>query len=241
MTVTAVIDAVFHAAFPAQAAGEQASRSLFDYVRAGGEIGVIIILLSVVAFSLTVAQLYLVRRSRLAPAKTIQALEPLVRAGDLDTASQLCSMPDHQSFVSRVFGSALVRCRRSPFGMLELRGSLEESGQLEVARLYRMTDGIGLIASVAPMLGLLGTVIGMVGAFDTITLADGPARPDQLAGNISQALVTTVLGLVVAIPATAAHTFVRNRIDSLTAEIGEVVEELASMAEAATRNGEGSA
>ena len=223
---------------PLQVDGVESSRSLLEYVRAGGEIGVIIILLSVVALSLTVAQLYLVRRSRLAPQRTIQALQPLVQAGDLDGAAQLCALPDHQSFLSRVFGSALVRCRRSPFGMLELRGALEESGQLEVARLYRLTDGIGLIASVAPMLGLLGTVIGMVGAFDTITLADGPARPDQLAGNISKALITTVLGLIVAIPATAAHTFVRNRIDSLTAEIGEVVEELASLAEAATRGSE---
>jgi biopolymer transport protein ExbB len=116
--------------------------------------------------------------------------------------------------------------------MLELRSSVDEVGQLEVDRLYRLTDGIGLIASVAPMLGLLGTVVGMVGAFDAITMSDGPARPDELAGSISQALITTVLGLIVAIPSTAMYTFLRNRIDHLTTEIDEEIEELIAPLEA---------
>ncbi|MEM7756462.1 MAG: MotA/TolQ/ExbB proton channel family protein, partial [Planctomycetota bacterium] len=100
-------------------------------------------------------------------------------------------------------------------------------GQQQVARLYRMTDVIGLIAGIAPMLGLLGTVVGMVGAFDTIAVTEGPVRPDALAGNISEALITTVLGLIVAIPATAVYTYLRNRIDALAAEAGEIMEELA--------------
>jgi biopolymer transport protein ExbB len=116
--------------------------------------------------------------------------------------------------------------------MLELRTTVEDTGRLEVDRLYRLTDGIGLVASVAPMLGLLGTVIGMVGAFDAIMLAEGPARPDQLAGSISQALITTVLGLIVAIPCTAAYTFLRNRIDHLTTEIGESIDAMIAPLEA---------
>ncbi|MEM9374064.1 MAG: MotA/TolQ/ExbB proton channel family protein, partial [Planctomycetota bacterium] len=110
----------------------------------------------------------------------------------------------------------------------------EESGRLEVDRLYRLTDGIGLVASVAPMLGLLGTVIGMVGAFDAIMLSEGPARPDELAGSISQALITTVLGLIVAIPCTAAYTYLRNRIDHLTTEIGESIDSMIAPLESAS-------
>jgi biopolymer transport protein ExbB len=83
------------------------------------------------------------------------------------------------------------------------------------------------------MLGLLGTVVGMVGAFDAITLSDGPARPDELAGSISQALITTVLGLIVAIPSTAMYTFLRNRIDHLTTEIDETIEEIIAPLETA--------
>ena len=121
-----------------------------------------------------------------------------------------------------------MRCARSPFGFLELKTALQEAGQQQVARLYRSTDGIGLIASVAPMLGLLGTVVGMVGAFDTISTTEGFAKPDQLAGDISQALISTVLGLIVAIPATAVYTYFRNRIDAATSDIAEMIEDLSA-------------
>ncbi len=113
------------------------------------------------------------------------------------------------------------------------KAALEEAGKEQVARLYRSTDGLGLIAAIAPMLGLFGTVVGMVGAFNTISSTEGFARPDELAGDISQALVTTLMGLVLAIPATAAFTYFRNRIDHLAAEIGTIVEDLASLAERA--------
>lgn len=209
------------------------SKSLLQYIAAGREIGLIIILLSLVGVGMIVAQTLRMRRSRLAPPEVVQQLHDQLRANNVRGAIETCENPDNDSFLTRVLGSALIRCSRSPFGFLELRGALEEAGQSQVARLYRMTDGIGLIASVAPMLGLLGTVVGMVGAFDTIAMSEGPARPDQLGGSISQALVTTVLGLIVAIPATAAYTFLRNRIDTLTAEVGETIEELGAYLESA--------
>ncbi len=213
---------------------EAQSKSLLDYIAEGGQIGIIIILLSLVAIALIVAQLIQVRSARLAPPGAVEHLDQMLSAGQTDQAIAFTENPDNASFLTRVMGSALVRCSRSPFGFLELRSALEEAGQRETARLFRLTDGVGLIAAIAPMLGLLGTVVGMVGAFDTLTLADGPARPDQLAGNISQALVTTVLGLIVAIPATAAHTFLRNRVDALTTDVGEIVEDLAAHLEGAS-------
>jgi len=202
------------------------SRSLFDYVAAGGEVGFIIILLSLIAVALVITQLISIRRSNLAPEPFVKALSVHLQDRDAEAAAHLCTTPGQDSFIARVVGSALVRCNRSAFGFLELRSSLEEAQEREVARLERATDVIGLIASVAPMLGLLGTVVGMVGAFDALTLSEGPAKPDQLAGNISQALVTTVLGLIVAIPATAMYTYLRNRIESLATDIGITIEEL---------------
>jgi len=210
------------------AASDVPSKSLLEYIAAGGPIGAIIIVLSLAAVALVVTQVLRVRLATLAPADAVDALDKSLSTGDVRAAETFCEDPAHASFLTRVVGSALLRCGRSPFGFLELRTALEEAGQRETARLYRFTDAIGLIASVAPMLGLLGTVVGMVGAFDTITLTDGPARPDQLAGNISVALVTTVLGLIVAIPCTAAYTFLRNRIDALTSEIAEIIEDLAA-------------
>lgn len=215
----------------AQAAPGGASKSLLEYIAAGREVGLIIILLSLAAVGMIVAQILRLRRSRLAPPECVERLHELLRANQVGAAIEFCTDVENDSFLTRVLGSALIRCSRSPFGFLELKSALEEVGQAQVARLYRMTDGIGLVASVAPMLGLLGTVVGMVSAFDTIALTEGPARPDQLGGSISQALVTTVLGLIVAIPCTAAFTFLRNRIDTLTSEVGETIEELAAYLE----------
>ena len=216
----------------AQDTGE-VNRSLLQYIAKGGPIGMIIVLISFVAIGMIVAQLFRIRRDRLAPPDLVDDLRVLLADGDIEASIKRCEDEESPSYVSRVVGSGLVRASRSAFGMLELRSSVDEIGQLEVDRLYRLTDGIGLIASVAPMLGLLGTVVGMVGAFDTITLSDGPARPDALAGSISQALITTVLGLIVAIPSTAAYTFLRNRIDHLSTEINEGIDEIIAPLEAA--------
>lgn len=213
-------------------AQSEAKRSLLDYVARGGPVGMIIILISLAAIGMVVAQWLRVRRDSLAPPDLARDLSRLLAEGDVDGAIARCAAEERPSFLSRVLGASLTRAARSPFGMLELRTTVEETGRLEVDRLYRLTDGIGLVASVAPMLGLLGTVIGMVGAFDAIMLAEGPARPDQLAGSISQALITTVLGLIVAIPCTAAYTYLRNRIDHLATEIGESIDAMIAPLEA---------
>ncbi|MBX3363458.1 MAG: MotA/TolQ/ExbB proton channel family protein [Phycisphaeraceae bacterium] len=215
------------------AAGDR--KSLLEYVRAGGGIGYFIILLSLVAVGLFITQLIRLQRSRLSPEHVQAHLGNLLERHDVQGAMQFCRDETNACFLTRVFGAALSRCCRSAFGFLELKSALEEAGQQEVARLYRATDGIGLIAAVAPMVGLLGTVVGMVGAFDTISTTEGVAKPGQLAGDISIALVTTVQGLVVAIPATAAFAWLRNRIDSVVAEIGETVDELASRLEGASK------
>lgn len=211
----------------AQASEPTRSKSLLDYIFEGREIGFIIIALSLVAVCLIVVAFVRLRPGRMTPPESVEALDRLLGSGDVRGAIAFCDDPENASFLTRVFGSALRRCTRSPFGFLELRSALEEAGQGEVARLYRQTEPIGLIAAIAPMLGLLGTVVGMVGAFDTISVTEGLARPDQLAGSISQALITTVLGLIVAIPTTAAYTYLRSRIDALASDAAEAAEQLA--------------
>ncbi|MEM7623369.1 MAG: MotA/TolQ/ExbB proton channel family protein [Planctomycetota bacterium] len=201
-------------------------KSLLDYIAEGRAIGVVIIGLSLVAVALIIAQLFALRYTKLAPGDQLDDLSRMLGAGDATAAVAYCSDEANESLLTRTVGSALLRCVRSPLGFLELRAAVEEIGQQQFARLHRMTEGVGLIASIAPMLGLLGTVVGMVGAFDTISVTEGPVRPDALAGNISEALITTVLGLVVAIPCTAAFTYLRNRVDQLASDVGESIEEL---------------
>ncbi|MEO1584514.1 MAG: MotA/TolQ/ExbB proton channel family protein [Planctomycetota bacterium] len=202
-------------------------KTLFEHIASGGPIGFLIVLLSFAALALTVIQFLQLRLEKLAPETHAQRLADLLVNRQIDQARAYCLDHSQPSFLTHVVGSALTRCARSPFGLLEFRSALEEAGQAEVARLIRSTEALALIAAVSPMLGLLGTVVGMVGAFDRLgSSAGGFARPDELAGSISVALITTVLGLVVAIPVTAAVSLFRNRIDSLAAGVAERTEEI---------------
>ncbi|MCA9299332.1 MAG: MotA/TolQ/ExbB proton channel family protein [Phycisphaeraceae bacterium] len=211
----------------ATAAGSSgADRTLLDYIIEAREVGLLIVALSIFVTAVIIAQFFTIRVSRLAPDDHIERLDHLLSHHDVAGAITYCENDENRCLLTRVLGGALSRCARSPFGFLELKNAIEELGEQEVARLHRMTDVIGLVASIAPMLGLLGTVVGMVGAFDVISNTEGPVRPDNLAGNISEALITTIMGLVVAIPCTAIYTFLRNRIDHLVTEIGETIEEL---------------
>ncbi len=200
---------------------------LVDYITKGGTVGYILVGLSFVAFAIIIANIIQLRMSRLAPSDVVRGLEERLREHDVDGAVAYCKLAENDCFFTRMFGSALVRCARSPFGFLELKSALEESGQRQVDRLTKLTDGVGLIAALGPMLGLLGTVFGMVGAFRTIGELEGASRSSELAKYMSHALVATALGLVVAIPCTAAFTVFKRRIDRLAGELGQQAEELA--------------
>lgn len=207
-------------------------KSMLQHIASGGPIGLLIIMISFAAVALVIMHSIQLRLTKLAPPEQFERLKELLSRRELDNARAFCESESNDTFLTRVLGSALTRCARSPFGLLEFRGALEESGKTQVARLYRSTEGLALIATVSPMLGLLGTVLGMVGAFNTLgTSTGGFAKPDELASSIAVALITTVLGLVVAIPVSACLVFFRNRIDSITNEVGEMTEELLGLVE----------
>ncbi len=228
MEMAGLLDQGVIALTVAQADEGASGVSLLQTIAAGGAIGFLIIIVSFVALALVVRHLLQLREQNLAPGEIVDELHELLGRGDVPGAIAYCEDDENDCFLARTIGGGLKRAQKSPFGALELRGALEESGAQEVSKLYRSTDGLNLIAGVAPMLGLLGTVVGMVGAFNTISSADGFARPDQLAGDISKALVTTLMGLVLAIPCMAAFTYFRNRIDALAGDIAEIVDELAT-------------
>ena len=92
--------------------------------------------------------------------------------------------------------------------------------------MYRKTEVLGVVGTIAPMLGLQGTVLGMIESFNLIASTEGAARPHELAGGIGKALVTTMMGLYVAIPAMMAFSYFRNKIDSIVAETGKRVEQI---------------
>lgn len=212
------------------AAESGGGRSLLDYIAAGREIGIGIIVLSFVAVALVIASSLRIRKKRFVEDEFAATFEAAVSAKDLEKTEAICRDAASDIFVAGVLNAGFARSRVSPFGFLEMRSAMEDAARERVDRLYRSTEWIALIAAVAPMLGLLGTVVGILLAFDTISRTDGVPRPDELAGGISQALVTTVMGLLVAIPCSFALTYLRNRIDELADESIVVSERLAALA-----------
>lgn len=201
------------------------ARTWWDTVIAGGPVGFIIIALSIIALALCIIHFIQIRRPTLLPAHQLTEIDSRLVAGDVAGATAYCLDPVNDSFLTRVMAAGLARYQASPFGVFEIKNTIEEAGQDQAARLYRSTDGLGVIGTIAPLLGLLGTVVGMVGAFDSMSLSGGSSY-EPLAANISMALVTTLMGLALAIPCVALFTWFRNRIDALTSEAGREVERL---------------
>lgn len=210
----------------ATSAAAAPSQSLLGFVRAGGFLSFVLIGVSVIAVGLVIANLIMLRRSKLAPDHVISGLERLLRDRQVDGAVRFAKEPENESFLAAVIGGGLSKCARSAFGMLELRTALEDAGARQVDRLERINHGIGLCAAVAPMLGLLGTVIGMIGAFSTIGALEGASRSVALSGYMSIALVTTAEGLFIAVPCTIAFSLFRRRQDRLVSELGDLAERL---------------
>lgn len=223
----------------ADAAAEPTGTSLLTYVTGGGLIGWIIVGLSILAVCLVVIHAIQIRRASLLPSNQVVAIRDLLTDGRVDAALDYCSQAANDSFLTRILAPGLTRFLRSPFGAFEIKQAIEEAGQEQAARLYRATDGLGIIGTVAPLLGLLGTVQGMIGAFDTVasSAVNDANYYESLAGNISLALITTMQGLIVAIPCVTLFTVFRNRIDAIASEAGQELDRMVLLLEA---SGEGS-
>jgi biopolymer transport protein ExbB len=217
----------------------QGGGSLLKFITGGGPIGYIIVLLSVVALAFVVIHFVQIRRSVLLPDARVAAVRELVERGDLEGALEYASLPANDCYYLRVIGAGLKRFLRSPFGAFEIKSAMEEAGAEETARLYRTMDVIATIGSVAPLLGLLGTVQGMIGAFDTVALgaSSGGSYYEELASNIAIALITTFQGLVVAIPCVSIYGYLRNRVDALAGECAQHADDIVTMVERGARAG----
>jgi len=214
---------------PAATAGDDVTegvkrQTLLDMFLAGGMIGHSIVCLSIVGMGFAIEHALTIRKSKLMPDDLVAEVDDLIRNGRIDEALAVCQLPENDSLFASVVSAGLERYRSSEFGFAEYRTAVEEAGEEQTNKLYRKTEVLSIVAAVAPMLGLLGTVQGMIIAFNLIAESGGTAKPYELAGGISLALVTTFEGLVVAIPCMMVLSWFRNQIDSLVNETGKHVE-----------------
>jgi biopolymer transport protein ExbB len=195
--------------------------SVLDNIKAAGAVGVILILLSIVGVTLIIMNAIQMRRDVLVPPELVGHVEGLFETGDFESALDACEQ--QPSYFSSVLAAGLPKIDR-PYD--EIQDAMEEAGEVESADLHRKISFISLIAAISPMLGLLGTVNGMVTAFNVIAMSKTSPKPKDLAQGISQALMTTMMGLIVAIPMTVAYFIFKTKIEAAAVEVSSVATEL---------------
>ena len=211
----------------AQEADPARSRSFFEIIFSGGIAGILIILvllvLSVISAYLVIDHLLTIRRKDLMPDGLGDTVRQHLLDGNVAQAQEVCRA--NPSFLSFVLMHGISELE---FGWNSVEKTVEDALAEQSARLFRKIEYLSVIGNLAPMIGLLGTVIGMIMAFQGVASTQGTASAPELAEGIYQALVTTVGGLLVAIPSIGAFAVFRNRIDQLVAEASYVVQHVFS-------------
>jgi biopolymer transport protein ExbB len=186
---------------------------MLEIVQAGGWLMVPIIASSVIAVAIVLERLWTLQTKRVIPGTLTNQVWDWVQKSELD--SQRIQQVHSSSPLGQVLATGLAY-RHAPRDVL--KEAIEDSGRHVVHDLERYLNPLGTIAAISPLLGLLGTVSGMIRAFTAIT-TQGVGNPAILAGGISEALITTAAGLAVAIPSLIAYRLLRGRVDSLVIQI----------------------
>ncbi|MCD4824602.1 MAG: MotA/TolQ/ExbB proton channel family protein [Phycisphaerae bacterium] len=207
----------------AQAAGDVEISYGKILLTGGGNIGYLLWLMSVVVVGLSVHYIISIRRLNILPDMIRMQLEELFEGKQYREAIDLTE--GQSDFLSYTVHAALTE---APHGYPAMERAMEEAAEERTTKMLRSIEWLSLMGNIGPMLGLLGTVWGMIGAFFTIANQTGSPNPGELAGDIGIALVTTLLGLGVSIPSLSVYSIMRNRIDAMTSESIMVSQELIS-------------
>lgn len=186
---------------------------MVEIVKAGGWLMGPIILCAIIAMGVILERFWTLRQKRVLPADLTSQVWGWVKNNDLDQR-QIQSL-HRGSALGKILAAGLINRDQERAIMKE---SIEDTGRHVVHELERYLDTLGTVAAISPLLGLLGTVIGMVKVFAAIT-THGVGNPSVLAGGIAEALITTAAGLSVAIPALIGYRYYRNRVDTLVVEM----------------------
>jgi len=206
---------------PAPVEDVNSGGGLGDFIRAGGLVGHAILLVSFVGMALAIDGLLRLRSDRLVPRLVTEQLVGLAQARKYDDMFILCRSVD--CLLTRIVYEALAQGKVS---LADAREIMQGQGTREVTRLHQRVGLIGFLASAAPMLGLLGTVLGMMKSFNVLGAAHGAAPPEQLAAGVAQALVTMAEGLLVALPLMFFHGFLRDRVTRIGQDAADVCDRL---------------
>ena len=186
---------------------------MLELIRSGGWLMWPIILCSILSLAIILERFWALKRGTVIPPGLNRKVEDLLQGGEITTAT--LAEIRQGSPLGRILAAGLSNTEQHRFVMKE---AIEDAGRHVVHDLERYLNALGTIAATTPLLGLLGTVIGMIKVFASIT-AVGVGDPQALAGGISEALLTTAAGLSVGIPSLMAHRYFRGRVNELTMDM----------------------
>ena len=186
---------------------------MFELLSAGGWVMPLIVLCSVLALAISIERYVALNAKKIAPPHLLASVWKQLKAGELD--AQRLKALRQGSPLGKILAAGLANRNQ---GRDVMKESIQEAASHVVHDLERYLNTLGTVAAISPLLGLLGTVLGMIRVFTEIT-TQGTGNANALAGGISEALITTAAGLAVAIPALVMHRFYTGRIDTIVVEL----------------------
>jgi len=186
---------------------------MWDIIQKGGPMVYLIILLSILALGVIIERLYHLNRSRIDSDKFMDSITNILKRNRIIEAIEMCNQTPGP--IAHIIKAGILKHDRS---RPEIKEAIEEAAQLEIPRMEKHLPILATIAHIAPLLGLLGTVTGMIKSFQVIqgkAVSMSPVNPGDLAGGIWESLLATVAGLAVAIPAYVAYNYLVSQVDSL--------------------------
>lgn len=206
-----------------------------QYIISGGPIvWLVLIPMSLFTGFLAVDRIIALSPERLMPRGSAEKIKDAIRRNGIEAVTE--EVENAQDILSTAVRRAL---KKGGSDWLRVRSLLNESLFDQAAEISRKIEWLNLIGNVSPMIGLFGTVFGMIKLFDAIVLAGGQPQPAQMASGISVALVTTFWGLFIAIPAIGIHGFLRNRIESIVSDAAVAADEIAPLMCSLLKKGQG--
>ncbi len=193
---------------------------LAELFEQGGPLMWVILVASIVGVGVFFERLWSTQRARVLPRAFVDRIRALVAKGKTNEALLLCE--ENGSSIALIMAAAL-RAYEHSTNRSEIKEAVEEVGAREVGHMDRNVEIVGTVATISPLLGLLGTVVGMIQVFREFVeaFASGNVGPDTFAQGIWQALITTAYGLIVAIPSLLLYRFLQGRTGRIVAEMEE--------------------
>ncbi len=198
----------------------EAGMTLWQVILSGGEVMLLLALISIFAIGLIVYYFLTIKPENMLPAEFSDVVVDLVENDRTDEARVLCEA--RPGFLSEVYLAGLKHAGRDKYVIKE---HIEDQARRSVDGVWQKLSYLSDVAAIAPMIGLLGTVLGMIQAFNVIAFQTGAVKPILLAGGISKAMVTTAAGLTIAVPALIFHSFFRSRAYEIERRVEDRVTE----------------